>query len=95
MLHVDPDRQINKIRINGYAQSSDEFAANALRRFALRFQNESGDLVTAVEAELLQQPGYQSFAFLPATIGEVGLILMDNYGGTLFTVVDVQICALP
>lgn len=89
------DRQINKIRINGYAQSSQEFAQNALRIFALRFQNEEEELVTAVEAELLQQPGYQSFSFPPALIDEAGLIMLDNYGGTLFTVVDVQICAVP
>lgn len=95
VLKVDPDREIHKIRINGYAQSADEFASNALQKFALRFQNESEELVTAVEAELLQQPGYQSFSFVPAKIDEVGLILIENYGGTLFTVVDVEICALP
>lgn len=89
------DRQINKIRVNGYAQSSQEFAQNALRLFALRFQNSEEELVTAVEDELLQQPGYQSFSFPPALIDEVGLIMLDNYGGTLFTLVDVQICAVP
>jgi hypothetical protein len=95
VIGIEGDRPISKIRINGYAQASQEFATNALRLFAVRFQNENEEVVTAVEGELLQQPGYQSYSFLPAQIGEIGLILIDNYGGTLFTVVDVQICAQP
>jgi hypothetical protein len=95
VLQVDPTRLINKIRINGFAQASLEFAPNALKNFAVRLQNTEDDVVTAVEAELLQQPGYQTYSFLPAQVSEIGLILLDNYGGTLFTLVDVQVCALP
>lgn len=95
VVGVEASQRINKIRINGYAQSNVDIETNALKRFAVRFPNIDGEVVTALEAELLLQPGYQTFTFLPATIDELGIILLDNYGGTLFTLVDIQICAAP
>lgn len=96
VLALEEPTVINKIRLNGYYQSPEpELRANSLRRFAVRFPGPNGELLSAIETDLLQQPGYQSFSFLPAEVEEVGLVLLANYGGTLFTVVDVQLCAAP
>jgi len=95
VIGILEDRPINKIRINGSAQALDGIEQNSLRRFALRFPSPAGEeLVTALEAEVTQQAGYQSFNFLPTEVEEFGLVLLDNYGGTLFVLVDIQICGV-
>jgi hypothetical protein len=93
VLGFDGEQSINRIRINGFAQIGEAVRDNAIRRFSVQFPNSQGELITAVEGELRAQPGYQSFSFLPATVDEIGLILVENFGGTLFTLVDIQVCA--
>lgn len=91
----EEELRINKIRINGYAAGGEELVQNSLQNFAVRFPNADGEVVTAVEGQLLAQPGYQSFSFIPATVSDIGIIFLSNYGGTLYTVVDIQVCAAP
>ncbi len=93
VLGFDGEQRIDRVRINGFAQTEESSQQNAIRRFSIQFPNAQGELVTAVEGEMRAQPGYQSFSFLPASVDEIGLILQENFGGTLFTVVDVQVCA--
>ncbi|MCL4879688.1 MAG: hypothetical protein KJ064_23730 [Anaerolineae bacterium] len=88
------DRPISQIRINGYAQAVDGTEINSLKRFAVRFPDANqAEIVTAIDSELSLQAGYQKFTFLPTVVDEFGLILLDNYGGTLFVLVDIQVCA--
>lgn len=96
VVGVLDERPISQIRINGYAQAVDGTEINSLKRFAIRFPDaNAAEIVTAIDAELSLQAGYQTFTFLPTVIDEFGLVLLDNYGGTLYVLVDIQVCAEP
>lgn len=96
VVGVLDERPISQIRLNGYAQAIDGTEINSLKRFAIRFPDANqAEIVTAIDSELSLQAGYQNFTFLPTVIEEFGLILLDNYGGTLFVLVDIQVCAEP
>lgn len=92
VLRLDGRQRVDRIRVNGYTNQRD-LANNALRAFEVVLNNPENELVTALEAEAPLQPGYQTYRFLPVELEEIGLLLKTNYGGSLFTVTDVQVCA--
>lgn len=95
VINILEERPINRIRINGYA-ALEGIENNSLKSFALRFPDAAAsDIVTALEADLALRSGYQSFSFLPTRVEEVALVLTDNYGGTLYVLVDIEICGVP
>jgi|GEM_PF-2812823 len=87
------EQTIDRLLINGYTTSGDEFVDDSLREFAImqRLPNGEFEVVTTGEAPL--EPGYQTYSFPPITLNEIGILMISNWGGPYYEIADVMVCA--
>jgi len=96
VLEFDQVEIVDRIRIGGYIPAPElQPNPNAVQTLSVTFLGrDSNTLVTALKAQLRPLPTYQTFSFVPAETREIGLLLETNFGGTLFEIADVQVCAV-
>lgn len=96
VLEFEQVEIVDRIRIGGYIPAPElQPNPNALQTFSVTLLGKTENtLVTALKAQLRPQPTYQTFSFVPAETQEIGLLLETNFGGTLFEIADIQVCAV-
>ena len=90
VLGFDEPVVIDTIRVNGFVNQR---RPNALKLFDIAIPNLDRQTTVALSAEAALRPGYQRFRIAPARVQEVGLVLNETQGGSLFEILDVQVCA--
>jgi|GEM_PF-5071029 len=87
---------VDRVRIGGYISNPElQPNPNSPQNVSIAFLGDGAtDLVLATTVELRPQPTYQTIDFLPAQTTELGIILQTNFGGSLYEIADIQVCAV-
>lgn len=95
VLQLSGVHVVDRVRIGGYISNPElQPNPNSPQTVAIAFLGETAtELVVATTVELRPQPTYQTIDFLPTQTTEVGIILQTNFGGSLYEIADIQVCA--